>query len=194
MKVFATTVCLAAFALSHAQGSSVVHAPPPAKAPPSAEKVVMAAQEQAAKSHKNVYVSFHASWCGWCKRMTAVLEQPAVKSIMDKYYVMVDLVTLENGDKKALENAGAETYMAKAGGTGEGIPFFYITDTSGKMLINSRTDPEKAGTNIGCPYQQAEQDHFSKMLTKTSKMTAAELKTVIDAFKAAAAKDGAGGH
>jgi hypothetical protein len=52
-------------------------------------------------------------------------------------------------------------------------------------------DKTKKGTNIGCPYAPEEQAHFAKMLKLGNpKITDKEVAVVIEAFKAAAVKDG----
>ncbi|HUZ60166.1 MAG TPA: thioredoxin family protein [Hanamia sp.] len=39
-----------------------------AKAVP-ASQIIEEAKVEAAKTHKNVFIIFHASWCVWCHRM-----------------------------------------------------------------------------------------------------------------------------
>lgn len=161
--------------------------------PPPAAKVVADAQSVARSSNRNVMVLFHASWCGWCHRMEGVMKQPAIKPIIDKYFVVTWLVTLENGDKKALENAGADALMAANGGKNMGIPFFYFTNATGKTIATSLMPPGADGkpTNTGCPYEKAEIDHFMGMLKIAApKMTASEAQTLRTAFEALKLADG----
>lgn len=169
------------------------HGQSPAQTPESASQLLARAQQSAAQSKRNVMVLFHASWCGWCHKMEGVMVQPQIKPIFDKYFVVQWLVTMENGEKKALENAGADSVMAAAGGKGTGIPFFYFTDSNGKLIVNSirpAKDADKGG-NVGCPYAPEEIAWFLEMLKKAApKMTAAESALVKSAFEALSKKGG----
>jgi thioredoxin-related protein len=39
--------------------------------PQSADEILKTTFEQAKLENKNVIIMFHASWCGWCKKMDA---------------------------------------------------------------------------------------------------------------------------
>jgi thioredoxin-related protein len=188
MKLTALALLLA-IPLSYANQGGAATAQSPAK-PRSAKDVLEAAQKKAAETNRNVFVKFEASWCGWCHKFTDSLKRPEVKKIIDKYYVLTPLVVMESKDKKDLENEGSDKVLKDSGGDGEGIPYFYIADKNGKMLMNSKTDPEKKGTNIGCPYGAEERATFKKILKSTSKITDEEWKVVEKALKEDAEKVG----
>ena len=155
--------------------------------PESAEAILNKAYKQASQENKNVFVIFHASWCIWCKRMDASIEDPACKAFFTKNYIIVHLDILEHSDKKNLENPGAKELYDKYAGTGSGIPFFLIYDSKGKLLADSRmklaSAPGKEPVNIGCPVSDDEVAAFIDVLKKTSGITASEIAAVSERFK-----------
>lgn len=155
-----------------------------AQTPPPASDVLVAARAKAKAEGKAVFLSFHASWCGWCKRLGAFLGTEEIKPIFDKHFVVVWLTTMESGDKKALENPGADKVLADLGGAQEGIPYTVFMDADGKVLADSRVDG-KAGANIGHPVKPEEVDWFMAMLKKGApKMTPTEAETIKKALLA----------
>lgn len=164
--------------------------------PAAAMTLLASAQSEAAQSGRTVFVGFHASWCGWCKRMEKVLSSPEVKPIWEKYFVPVWLVVLESQDKKNLENPGAMELLAANGGERSGIPYFYFTDAKGKTIVTSSRPAEgdDKGGNVGCPYEAEEVGYFMKMLAKAApKMDEAErgaIKKAFEALKKSDKKDG----
>lgn len=154
---------------------------------PAPAKVVLAnAQVRAKAAGKQVFVGFTASWCGWCKRMAKTLADPKIDAIMDKYFVTVWLDTLEQADKKNLENPGAGDVLKAMGGENQGIPFWYFTDAKGAKLADAmRTLPDGKKTNTGCPYEAEEIAHWLKALkTAAPALSAAELDTMKAGFEA----------
>jgi thioredoxin-related protein len=154
--------------------------------PEPASKILETAYKQAAKEKKNVMVVFHASWCGWCKKFDASVNDPACKAFFDKSFVIVHLTILENGEKKALENPGALEIFENNGGKGQGIPYFLIYDKSGKLLADSKYTPAKPDaklSNIGCPASDDEVAAFIGILKKTSKISETEAAAVTERFK-----------
>lgn len=137
------------------------------------------AQAQAKRENKNVFVAFHASWCGWCKRLDAMMERPELSSIFTLSFVKVPVTVLESGDAKVLENPGGEALLDKLGGKGAGLPFYAILDPSGKMIVNSSRNGKPDG-NIGHPIEPAEIDHFMKMMVMGSKISRPQFKTLKD--------------
>jgi thiol:disulfide interchange protein len=137
-------------------------------APPAASEILKSAQKDAKAAKKNVMVIFHASWCGWCKKLDAFLADPKMGKMMTDSYVIVHLDVLENPDKKELENAGAMDLMQKWGGGTVGLPFTVVLDPSGKMVSSSLTTPMKPNTNIGYPAAPEEITYFMTMLKATA--------------------------
>ncbi len=97
------------------------------------------------------------------------------KKFFATHYAIVRVDTMENGDKKALENPGGPALMAELKGAKAGLPFFAMLDEKGKMVVNSIREGEKAG-NIGHPMTPEEVAHFMGMIKKTApRATKAEL-------------------
>jgi len=151
-----------------------------AQSTPTADAILKEARAKAAKENKNIMVIFHASWCGWCHKMDASLNDPSVKDFFDKNYVITHLVISESKDKKNLENPGAEELNKKWGGADQGIPFWVIMDKNGKILADSQKKP---GENVGCPAAAEEVEHFINVLKKTSSITNEQVAAVEKRFR-----------
>lgn len=147
---------------------------------PSADAVLKEARAKAAKDNKKVMVIFHASWCGWCKKMDASLNDLSVKDYFAKNYVITHLTIDESPDKKNLENPGAEELNKKWGGENQGIPFWVIIDKDGNILADSQSEP---GQNVGCPAKEEEVAYFIKVLKMTSSISDEEIAKVQERFR-----------
>ena len=117
-----------------------------------ASVVLERAISQAKKEKKNVFVMYHASWCGWCKKMEGNLQDASIKPYFDKNYVTTFLTVQEREDK-SLENPGAEEILKKYKADKSGIPFWQIYDANGKLLADSF---DASGQNLGCPTTKEE--------------------------------------
>lgn len=156
--------------------------------PLSADEVLQQAYQQAAKEKKNVFLMFHASWCGWCHRMDDAMNDSICKKLFTDNYVICHLVVKETGEKKKLENPGADALLAKYHGDKSGIPFWLIFDKQGNLLADSQIRPEgagleTAGKNVGCPAQQEEIAHFLKVLKQTSSLNKKQLAVINSRFE-----------
>ncbi len=69
---------------------------------------------------------FHASWCGWCKKMEASLSDPLCKKMFDDNYVIAYLDVMEQKEKQNLENPGSMEVMKKYEGDKSGLPIWLI--------------------------------------------------------------------
>jgi thioredoxin-related protein len=135
--------------------------------PDSAQSIIKTAIDEARSSKKNVLIIFHATWCGWCKRLEAVLENPEIKSIIDKNYIVAKLDVRERGEKiQTDENPGGIDILEKFEGANSGIPYYVFLDKKGKMIANSNVMPKNQ--NIGYPGSKEEIAAFIKLLKKTS--------------------------
>jgi thioredoxin-related protein len=147
---------------------------------PSAEEVLKPVYMQAAKENKNVLVIFHASWCGWCRKMDTSLQDKEVRPLIDKNYVTTHLTVYESKDKKHLENVGALELLTKNGGADLGIPYWLVLDKNGKVLADAQYKP---GENAGCPATAEEVAHFISVLKKTSSLHEEQLKVIEKRFR-----------
>lgn len=157
-------------------------------APPPATAVMEEAYRVAAKEHKNVFILFHASWCGWCHKMDTAMNNAACKKLFTDNYVIRHLSVLESKDEVGLENPGAIDLLKQFHGDKSGIPFWLIFDPKGELLADSQIRPEgagleTAGENMGCPSKKEEVDYFMKILKNTSSLTPESLATIEKVFR-----------
>ncbi len=151
-----------------------------------AEKIMNEAFAQASKEGKNVIVMFHASWCGWCKKMDASFNDESCREFFDKNYVITHLVVLESKGKENLENPGAKAIFDKHAGSE--IPFWLIYDSKGNLLEDALMpsvgrDGQPIKANIGCPASDAEVEQFVGKIRRTSKITEPQLQIIAERFK-----------
>lgn len=138
-----------------------------------ANVILQDAYLQAAKEKKNVLVIFHASWCGWCHKMDASLNDVTIKKFFDDHYLIRHLVVFESKGKEQLENPGALELLKKYHAADMGIPFWLIFDANGQLLGDARmriadAGLEASGGNIGCPATKKEVENFIKIIQRTS--------------------------
>lgn len=154
---------------------------------PTSDEIMGKAYAQAKKENKKVMVIFHASWCGWCKKMEASINEPNLKKFFDDNYVIAYLTVQEHKGKEYLENPGAMALLTKLKGEKAGLPFWVISDANGKALADSQVRPAGAdldtyGDNVGCPASEKEVAFFANILKSTSKLTDKELAMISERF------------
>jgi thioredoxin-related protein len=153
---------------------------------PTAESVLNQTYAQAAKENKKVLLIFHASWCGWCRKMTASLNDSTCKKMFDDHYVTVYLDVLEHKGSEGKENPGGLDVLKKYDAVDAGLPFWLILDAKGNTLATC--EMPKAGAaakptdNVGCPAAPDEVDFFIKLLKATSNLTDSDFAVIRKRF------------
>jgi len=150
------------------------------KEPLPADSVLSRALSKAKAEKKNVFIIFHASWCGWCKKMDVAMSDPACKPFFDANYVVEHLTILESKDKKNLENPGAEALFKKHAPADSGIPFWLIYDAEGRLIADAKM-PD--GSNAGCPATADEVTHLINTLKRSSSIDEKTSKAIFERFR-----------
>jgi len=155
---------------------------------PTASEVLKKALVQAKKENKNVFLMWHASWCGWCHRMDTLMARADVAHYFTDNFVITHLVNGEYGEKKILENAGADELIKKYHGDKVGIPFWIVLNADGKLLADAFMRKEgqsmkEPGTNSGCPANEDEVQHWLDVLKKTTDIDDAGLAKIYKVFR-----------
>ncbi len=147
--------------------------------PPSAQSILDTALQQAHVSDRTVFVIFHASWCGWCHKLDAYLNTPAVKPVIDANFIVIHIDVMERGAKKdSLENPGGMEMLKRWGGEKSGVPFYVFLNLKGTKIGDSNVMPDQQ--NIGYPGSEEEITAFGDLLKKTAPhMTGTELATIL---------------
>jgi thiol-disulfide isomerase/thioredoxin len=153
-----------------------------------AASILEDAYQQAAKEKKNVFVLFHASWCGWCHKMDTAMNDPRISRFFRDNYVITHLVVFESVGKEKRENPGALDLLKKYKAEEMGIPYWQILDKKGKLLADSQQRPDGAGLeipgeNTGCPASEKEVSYFISVLQKTSPLKPEQLEKIRERFR-----------
>ncbi|WP_114792288.1 thioredoxin family protein [Niabella yanshanensis] len=148
--------------------------------PVSADTILARAFSKAKKEKKNVFIIFHASWCGWCRKMDAAMSDPACKPFFDANYIVEHLTILESKDKRQLENQGAEALFKKYAPADSGIPFWLIYDAKGTLIADAKM-PD--GSNAGCPATADEVAHLIHTLKRSSSIGEETSKAIFERFR-----------
>lgn len=146
----------------------------------SATDLLKPALAKASVEKKNILLIFHASWCGWCRKMDASLDDASIKEAIDRNFIIVHLSVYESPGKKYLENPGALEFLTQHGASGQGIPYWFVLDKNGNVLFDSQYKP---GKNSGCPASEEEVVYFIGVLKKTATLTAEEIEAIGKRFR-----------
>lgn len=146
----------------------------------SAKQIVSKASIRATAENKNIFLTYSASWCGWCKKMAAQINDKKCVALFNREYVFATLVVNETKKNKSLETPGGFEFLTEHKGQNAGLPFWVVLDKKGNLIENS-FDPK--AQNLGCPVSESELDYFTEKLKKTSNLKENEIKIIIDVFK-----------
>ena len=155
--------------------------------PQSVDEILKEAYQVANKQNKNVFIMFHASWCGWCHKMDKSMNDETCKKFFEDNFVIRHLVVDESTDKKNLENPGADEMRKKYYGEGQGIPFWLVFNKDGVLLADSKMRDKGAGpetgNNTGCPASEKEVEYFISILEKTTNLNSDQLEIIRKRFR-----------
>ena len=106
--------------------------------------------------------------------MEASLALPAVHSLMEKDFVTCWIDT----DRMK----GGKEFELKMNGGKQGLPWFVFLEPEGKALADS----DDGGSNLGCPFTEAEVEAFRGLLLKArKKLSDAEVGVIVDGLREA---------
>ncbi|MEP6682181.1 MAG: thioredoxin family protein, partial [Parafilimonas sp.] len=153
----------------------------------STETIIKEACKEAGTQNKKAFIIFHASWCVWCHKLDSCINDPSCKKFFSDNYVIKHVTAFETGDKKNLNNPGSSEFLAAHHAADQGIPAWFIFDSSKNLLADSQLRPHSndfnvEGSNIGCPANETEIKYFISVLEKTSHITDEEKSAIMKRF------------
>jgi len=127
------------------------------------------AKDEAKMEHKNVLMVFSASWCGPCKLYERFLDDPQMKPITEKAFVIQRIDVGERpSDSGQADTPGGVALRSALGSIHEpGFPFLVMTDADGNPIVNSYRNGNTNG-NIGYPALPVEIDWYLVMLKRAA--------------------------
>lgn len=144
-------------------------------APKDAEDVVKDALARASADDRRVLLTFGAPWCGWCRRLEALLARPEVAEALAEDFVVakVDIDRMTHGRDVMTR------YRKDDSG---GIPWYVVLDGEGRPHGTA----DGPSGNIGYPFTSEEIEAFMKLLASQEKLKPAQLEAIRKAAVASA--------
>jgi thiol-disulfide isomerase/thioredoxin len=185
---FSTYIVLSAFLAAASLGAAAV-----TPTLPSANQVMDQARARAAAEHKNILLTFSASWCGPCHMFEHFLADPTIQPIVSKSFIIASLESGERqGDPNHSNSPGGEDLKASLGGKDAGFPYIIMLTAAGKPIVSSMrpVSGRAEGENVGYPAVPVEIDWFMTMLDKSAPQLNDQDKATIRAWLTAHAHPG----
>jgi thiol-disulfide isomerase/thioredoxin len=154
-----------------------------------ASEIIAKSLRTAKSANKKVLVKFTASWCIWCHRMDAAIQDTSINQYFTDNYIMIAITVMETPSKVKEETVGGMDYLKKYGGANQGLPYWVVLDAKEEVLANSKLKPDDKplnadGDNVGCPTEQKEVAYFIRVLKNTSTLTSVALEKIRKKFEA----------
>jgi len=116
------------------------------------------AKARAKAAEKNVLLVTGTDWCGWCRRLEALLENEIVKPLIEKNYIVVHV-----NEQKSV---GAKSFRTdRAGKESRGVPWYAVVAPGGKVIATS----DLGGKNTGYPASPREIEKFMRVIDETAR-------------------------
>jgi len=127
------------------------------------------AKAEAQQKHEGILLVFSASWCAPCKLFERFLEDPQMKPITEKAFVIQRIDVGERGSDPVHTNTpGGVSLRATFGAVREpGFPFLVMTGENGNLIVNSYRNGDTA-KNVGYPASPEEIDWYIEMLKRAA--------------------------